>query len=286
VIRLQRVRTAGAIPLGFRGQKRVERALLLLVGTRDGTLEFTSKNSYWKGAKPQLKRESAGKCAYCEAPTDVVAHGDVEHFRPKSRYWWLAYCYDNYLFSCQICNQTFKGDEFPRVGPELALDPPLPNPFPNNLTDVQLREMAARFAPDPFNDGEGFPMARFVAAVEAEQAGLLDPYTFDPETIFAWEADPVLKEVRAAPRDQVSATTRVFADMVRLLGLNREELLRERWNRFSILDRVRIALEDDGLSTPARDSLVSVVRDMTRPDAPYAGMVRYFVRVAWQLDVD
>ena len=48
------------------------------------------KSSSWKPAKPALKRESYGKCAYCEAPTGVVCHADVEHFRPKSKHWWLA----------------------------------------------------------------------------------------------------------------------------------------------------------------------------------------------------
>src|SRR4051794_40501664 len=119
MIKLERVRTASAIPRGFRGADRVKRATLLVTGTRDGTLAFTSRNSYWKTTKPQLKRESAGKCGYCEAPTDAVAHGDVEHFRPKSVYWWLAYCYENYVFACQICNQTFKGDGFPIAGPRM-----------------------------------------------------------------------------------------------------------------------------------------------------------------------
>jgi hypothetical protein len=47
--------------------------------------EFNS--NVWKVAKPQLKLESGSKCAYCESPTDSVAHGDVEHYRPKSKYW-------------------------------------------------------------------------------------------------------------------------------------------------------------------------------------------------------
>lgn len=93
MIQLQRVRTAKAIPKAFRGPGRIESLLLLLEGRRAGALEFDAK--VWKAAKNQLKKESCGKCAYCEAPTAVVAHGDVEHFRPKDLYWWLAYCYDN-----------------------------------------------------------------------------------------------------------------------------------------------------------------------------------------------
>jgi hypothetical protein len=38
----------------------------------------------------------------------------VEHFRPASRYWWLAFTWDNLLFSCRNCNQSpAKLDKFP-----------------------------------------------------------------------------------------------------------------------------------------------------------------------------
>ena len=109
--RIERQRTAAAIPPAFRGAGRVAKSLELIQGRAAGTLEFNA--TVWKAAKAQLKRETGGKCAYCESPTDTVAHGDVEHYRPKSKYWWLAYCYDNYLYACQICNQVHKGDEFP-----------------------------------------------------------------------------------------------------------------------------------------------------------------------------
>ena len=105
--KLERLRTAAAIPPAFRGTGRVARSLDLIQGRVAGTLEFNS--NVWKAAKPQLKLETGGKCAYCESPTDTVAHGDVEHYRPKSKYWWLAYCYDNYLYACQICNQVSQG---------------------------------------------------------------------------------------------------------------------------------------------------------------------------------
>ena len=81
---------------------------------REG-LEGNAKpdSAVWKAAKPQLKAESFGKCAYCEAPTSTVAHGDVEHFRPKDTYWWWSYCYFNYAYGCQVCNQSNKGTKFP-----------------------------------------------------------------------------------------------------------------------------------------------------------------------------
>jgi hypothetical protein len=108
MIPLTRIRSA--IPAAFRGEKRIQQLRLLAAAVAQGKREFHSE--YWKKAKKQLKAESHDKCAYCEASVAVVAHGDVDHFRPKSTYWWLAYCYDNYAYTCQVCNQIYKGDRF------------------------------------------------------------------------------------------------------------------------------------------------------------------------------
>lgn len=65
-------------------------------------------------------------CCYCESRVTNVAYGDIEHFRPKlgyrqdeddnfhkPGYFWLAYDWNNLLFSCQICNQKYKKNYFP-----------------------------------------------------------------------------------------------------------------------------------------------------------------------------
>lgn len=82
--------------------------------------------------KKQLIDDQHDKCAYCER-ADVTAnfHGDVEHLRPKAGwvqkkgdalsspgYYWLAYDWDNLLFSCQHCNQTHKKNLFPLKVPK------------------------------------------------------------------------------------------------------------------------------------------------------------------------
>jgi len=52
-------------------------------------------------------------CAYCQGDLPHNDPGDVEHFRPKSVYWWLAYEFANYLLSCAKCNRVCKRKEFP-----------------------------------------------------------------------------------------------------------------------------------------------------------------------------
>ena len=51
-------------------------------------------------------------CAYCQRFLPGNDRGAVEHFRPKSFYWWLAYVFENFLLSCTPCN-SYKLDYFP-----------------------------------------------------------------------------------------------------------------------------------------------------------------------------
>ncbi len=53
------------------------------------------------------------KCCYCEKLQEQAKYRDVEHFRPKSRYWWLAWTWDNLLFACVDCNREYKREQFP-----------------------------------------------------------------------------------------------------------------------------------------------------------------------------
>jgi uncharacterized protein (TIGR02646 family) len=286
MIKLERVRTSQAINAGLRGAKRLDKLMLLLRGTRDSNLKFTSANSHWKLAKVQLKAEAHGKCAYCEANTDVVAHGDVEHYRPKSKYWWLAYCYDNFLFACQICNQIYKKDEFPVHGAPFQLDPPFPASFAPEVTEAELRALAAQFAPDPLTDSEGQPMAKFLAASRKEKAGLPDPYQLDPEPLFKWVADPVNKEVTLKARNSTVASKRALAACEQFLGLNREELRRVRWETYRKLEIFKKTFEANQLDDALRADIQAVLQEMMANQAPFAGMVRYFVREVWRLNLN
>lgn len=269
MIRLTRVRTRQAIPAAFHGTKRVARIRKLVDGFRADSFDFQA--TVWKAAKKQLKTESAGKCAYCEAPTSVVAHGDVEHFRPKSVYWWLAYCYENYTYSCQICNQTYKGDQFPLSGKPMAP----PGRF----------EAVAMLNPDPLEEAEGMAYAAFEFACSSERAHLVDVYREDPELFFKWEADPVLKAVRIAPRTKSSRSQLAARAAEAVLGLNREELTGLRWTIYEELATFRIALE--ALSPDSRAALRvrAQIREMMSDRGEFAGMVRYFARDQWRLEL-
>lgn len=98
-----------------------------------GALKFTFKSDIYghENVKQLLMRLQFGKCAFCENNVTAVAYGDIEHFRPKkgykqnsqdtlhyTGYYWLAYAWENLLFSCSICNQRHKKNLFPLLNPQ------------------------------------------------------------------------------------------------------------------------------------------------------------------------
>lgn len=77
-----------------------------------------------------LKTAQLWKCCFCESKIEDVSYGEVEHFRPKAAwqqakgskltrpgYYWLAYSWDNLLWSCKMCNGTHKKNLFPLEDP-------------------------------------------------------------------------------------------------------------------------------------------------------------------------
>ena len=88
---------------------------------------FDNKVFAHKTVKEQMMEDQHRKCAYCEQ----YKNGDfgcVEHYRPKGGYdlgagtplqqpgyYWLAYDWQNLLFSCSECNTSYKRNHFPLV---------------------------------------------------------------------------------------------------------------------------------------------------------------------------
>ena len=283
MIKLTRIRTEQAIPSGLRGANRVKKNLQVLELKRElgdiPSKEF--KSNLWKPAKNQLRRESNDKCAYCEADTKVVAHGDVEHFRPKNVYWWMAYCYDNYLYSCQICNQTFKSNLFPRSGPKLKSVR-----VGSRTSDARLKALAESLTHDPL-DQDG--VAAYVKTVTKEKADLIDPYVFDPEEFLVWEADDVKRQVRVRVKPRVAHRAEKQEAIDDVYGLNREELLNIRYQDYSLaltLSESLTALTDAlGEDAPVVKRVESELRDMMADKHRFAGMLRYFANQEWELDL-
>lgn len=74
-----------------------------------------------RDVKASLSAAQHDKCCFCESKLGHAQFGDVEHFRPKVRYYWLAYTWDNLLLSCEVCNRRHKRGEFPLEDERLAV---------------------------------------------------------------------------------------------------------------------------------------------------------------------
>ena len=72
------------------------------------------KESIYKAddVRTQLWEDQHYKCAYCESRI-TKEYKDVEHYRPKSKYYWLGHDWNNLLYSCEICNRSYKKAIFP-----------------------------------------------------------------------------------------------------------------------------------------------------------------------------
>ena len=68
-------------------------------------------DSHWRRFHNDLSQAFAGICGYCEETTK----GEVDHFRPKSRFPESVYHWTNWIYSCHECNQA-KGITWPPSG--------------------------------------------------------------------------------------------------------------------------------------------------------------------------
>jgi hypothetical protein len=111
----------------------------------------------WGQFKSVFAAAQHNRCGYCECNVIAGHRGDVEHFAPKNDvrqftgrtgeegdqipntatlkgrtpqsfsdlgYWWLAYDWTNFLLSCVVCNQDWKGNLFPVLEPPPRAKPP------------------------------------------------------------------------------------------------------------------------------------------------------------------
>jgi len=222
----------------------------------------------WKAGKDQLKIETGGKCAYCEAPTGVVYWGDVEHYRPKSKYWWLAYSYDNYLFTCVICNSKFKSNRFPIKNSKLR--GPV---IRSNTTDAFIDSKVDTLGPDPQDE---LKVGEFEQDHDRERPYLPNPYFDPPEQYLCFMADDVIREVDIVPNPEDPDAERICSAVIQYYGLNRKELRSYRFGEYRKYRAFRMVAEFDGISDEIKTVMLNEIEIMKADGAAFSGMIRYF----------
>lgn len=116
-------------PDGKKDKKRLSRARRTLEGKASQDRKaYIRRNgsSKWSPIKARLTDVLGQKCWYTEAEL-VGASLTIDHYRPSSHYWWLAFDVDNYRVACPFSNSPQrnpeqgiaggKGDEFPLLPP-------------------------------------------------------------------------------------------------------------------------------------------------------------------------
>jgi uncharacterized protein (TIGR02646 family) len=115
------------------------------------------KSQVWRDLAKPLSILGNGKCWYSESK-NPTSDKDVDHFRPKNRvaedpahegYWWLAFQWNNYRYSCQWCNQRRVDDR--TDGGKSAHFPLAPGSFRARLEkdNLQMEEVELLDPIDP-----------------------------------------------------------------------------------------------------------------------------------------
>jgi uncharacterized protein (TIGR02646 family) len=213
---------------------------------------------------PQIKEKLValfkGKCAYCDSNITHITAGDIEHFRPKSAYWWLACDWDNLLFACEKCNRTGKNDAFPLLN--------------NAVTQCKYNKKA------------------LLEAEDKKERLLLNPCVEDPEQFFDYdEKTAVVHPKTGHPK---SSKERLMADQsIATYQLQRRELVQEREKLlillFAQIDYTKKIIENynrlSGFTASVKAPFetrmkeeITKLLEFNRPDRPYLGLVRQVLR--------
>ena len=123
------------LPPGW--EERAQRALQEVSDLDDDNRAsvISRRKAIWTVLRPELGKLSDKKCWYCEVKVKPERSDvPIDHFRPKNRvnkkdceghpgYWWLAFDWKNFRYSCTHCNSSHhdtttdmtggKADRFP-----------------------------------------------------------------------------------------------------------------------------------------------------------------------------
>lgn len=104
--------------------------------------------------KETLKIIYHEKCAFCEQIVIECKDNNlldcsstVEHYRPKSIYYWLAYSWDNLLYCCWKCNKS-KDNNFETLNAKIEYDESFKDTIHSSNLDYQKLENPKMINPE------------------------------------------------------------------------------------------------------------------------------------------
>lgn len=218
----------------------------------DGEENIDNHSDIWRDCKANLKQASHNKCYYCEM-IDLRSDGTVDHYRPKSKYKWAAYRFDNFRFACTYCN--------------------------SRRVDKKTGEIGGK--------GAGFPLfhgcARATCYGEAfdEHPILLDPCTAADPGAIDFRSDGV-----AVPKsnDQADPQRRRADDSIKAYHLNHSDLEETR-RRLAIEIQEKMTEAENSMKRyregdqNARQGYTAAVRDLARKISPTSELSAFSKRI-------
>lgn len=239
----------------------------------------------WQDLKVQLKQLSNGKCWYCESPAHRIL-GDVDHHRPKKEiadperphpgYWWLAFTWRNFRFSCEICNRR--------------------------TTDAATGLVGGKGSYFPMADDEGYRISESeyqdYEDLLMERPLLLDPTEPDDPELITFEVDG---QPKPAIEDPACIEHLRAVESIKLYHLDHSAL--NDWRRDEVYKKVRKnarkvykyrkvcnakALDREGYQKAraiVKDAMAEL-RQMIAPDAGYSSAARAYLAIYRSDDPD
>ena len=118
----------------------------------------------WQQFHRDLYRPFSGLCGYCEE----IDKGEIDHFKPTSKFPLLVYEWSNWIFSCRACNQN-KSNKWPDNG---YVDPCGVNESERPEQFFDFNTLSKKLIPNPNTSPEN----QDKAAGMIKDLGLNDPH--------------------------------------------------------------------------------------------------------------
>lgn len=109
--------------------------------------KFVTGKSHYQKVYNELYELYGGKCAYCES--DYA--DQIEHYRPLSKYYQLAFSWDNLLLSCSKCNQN-KSGKFEIRNAKHTYSNSLVSKMQNLISDFDKKEEPLMLNPEQISE--------------------------------------------------------------------------------------------------------------------------------------
>jgi hypothetical protein len=253
------IRSAAAAAQAVRNAKPGERSKI--IGKHD---------EVWGLLKNAMCNLSHGKCWYCES-IDARSDNAVDHYRPKGNvrgatpphpgYWWLAFDWRNYRFSCTYCNSIRKSAQ--TAGGKQDYFP---------LWDESTR---AQTEQDSIDD---------------ELPLLLDPTKVTDVRLIAFSEDggvgPAVTETDGREFKGANESALRYHLMHPLIVERRMERLRtvRRWIEEADRQLARHARTREAFALTTAESRLQDIRDAVTPEAEYSAAVKHLLAGMVQSD--